>query len=219
MPTRLAVPVEPTRRSGSLSKQKGANFERKMCTRLSVWASKGQREDLYWRSAMSGGRATLQSRKGRGRIFTKQAGDISAIHPMGHFLLDLFQLECKFLKDLKWELVVYGRIGTMSQIWWPTFHQARRHGREPLILCRMNNRDELCMTTQEGMDILKQGAPNLNPTTLFYRVGAIVFDLRELLLDCDPDVLRRIAAARTSTPVAPTRRNFPGVTSRRRFPA
>ena len=43
-------------------KEKGSSFERLVCKRMSMWLSKGERDDLFWRSAMSGGRATVQLR-------------------------------------------------------------------------------------------------------------------------------------------------------------
>jgi len=40
-------------------KAKGASFERDICRRLSLWVSAGKQEDVFWRSAMSGGRSTV----------------------------------------------------------------------------------------------------------------------------------------------------------------
>ena len=45
-------------------KQKGGEYERTVCKKLSLWVSNGTRDDIFWRSAMSGGRATLQRKKG-----------------------------------------------------------------------------------------------------------------------------------------------------------
>ena len=64
-----------------LSKQKGAEFERKICKQLSRWID-SNREDLFWRSAMSGGRATLKSNKGE---VSGQAGDITSIDKIGQW--------------------------------------------------------------------------------------------------------------------------------------
>jgi hypothetical protein len=45
-------------------KQKGSQFERDVCRELSLWVSHGKQEDVYWRSAMSGGRSTVAALKG-----------------------------------------------------------------------------------------------------------------------------------------------------------
>ena len=74
-------------------KQKGSEFERYICKTLSGWASYGKRDDLYWRSAMSGGRATVQFKKNIKN--TSQVADISCIDSAGEFLTDLCCIECK----------------------------------------------------------------------------------------------------------------------------
>ena len=58
-------------------KQKGSGFERTICHELSMWISHGKHDDLFWRSSMSGGRATVMFKKG-GQNRT-QNGDITAI--------------------------------------------------------------------------------------------------------------------------------------------
>ena len=69
-------------------KLKGGAFEREICVKLSKWVSYGERDDLFWRSAMSGGRQTVGFKKGINR--KNQAGDITAIDPIGQKLIDSF---------------------------------------------------------------------------------------------------------------------------------
>lgn len=175
------------------SKQKGAAFERKVCVRLSLWASDMTREDLYWRSAMSGGRATLVSRKGRGQAVTAQAGDLSCIHPMGNFLLELYTVECKFYKELNWHSLVYGHPGLLDQIYHPTRAAAAKHGRQPLIIAKQNLRDELVVTTQAGFEIMQGCAPAvvLVPRCTFHEHDAVVLDLNMFLQECHPQLMAR----------------------------
>jgi hypothetical protein len=77
---------------GSKSK-KGSSFEREMCVRLSKWWSKGEREDIFWRSSGSGARAKVRGRQGK--LTEGQHGDISAIHPSGGLFVKLFTVELK----------------------------------------------------------------------------------------------------------------------------
>lgn len=44
---------------------KGGSFERLIATKLSLWWTEGKHDDTIWRSAMSGGRATVRGRKGK----------------------------------------------------------------------------------------------------------------------------------------------------------
>jgi hypothetical protein len=72
---------------------KGSAFERRFCKQLSLWWSKGQHDDLFWRTAGSGARATVRGRKGKR---TKgHCGDICATDEAGKPLLDLVTLELK----------------------------------------------------------------------------------------------------------------------------
>jgi hypothetical protein len=81
-------------------KAKGANFERFVCKKLSKWLSAGEREDLLWRSAMSGGRATVAHRKGKK---DDQVGDICATSTEGLAFTNRFAVECKYYRDIQME--------------------------------------------------------------------------------------------------------------------
>jgi len=72
---------------------KGSNFEREVSKELSLWTTNGVRDDIYWRSSQSGGRATIRARQGKKTA--NSAGDICFIDPIGKPLLDIFVLELK----------------------------------------------------------------------------------------------------------------------------
>lgn len=74
-------------------KHKGSDFERELCTKLSLWWSGGEREDIFWRSSNSGGRATIRTRKKK--TTSNHYGDICTIDPIGQPLLDLAVIEAK----------------------------------------------------------------------------------------------------------------------------
>jgi hypothetical protein len=59
---------------------KGSSFERAIAKQLSLWWSKGVNDDIFWRTAGSGGRATVRGRKGQASV---QVGDLCAIDPQG----------------------------------------------------------------------------------------------------------------------------------------
>lgn len=188
------------------SKQKGASFERKICVKLSLWVSKMTDEGIYWRSALSGGRATLRSRKTRGRAVVAQAGDISAVHELGHAFLKLFTIECKFYKDLKLDSMIWGRAAYVEEIWYKTLRLCETNQREPFIVARQNRQDELVWTTQAGLDILRNAVHSGKELRCFVAFpihGIHIVHLRDLLLCCDPDVLRDIAAPLVEVPDPP----------------
>jgi len=72
---------------------KGSSFERTLCRELSLWWSKGKRDDIFWRTSQSGGRATTRSKKGK-KTFG-QYGDIQAVDPKGQPLINLCTIEAK----------------------------------------------------------------------------------------------------------------------------
>lgn len=76
---------------------KGSKFERKICKVLSKWWTGGERDDVFWRSSQSGGRATRRAKKGKKTYGSY--GDIAAVDPIGEPLLKLFTIELKIGKS------------------------------------------------------------------------------------------------------------------------
>lgn len=119
------------------SKHKGSAFERKVCVDLSRWVTEGAREDVFWRSAMSGGRATVGYRKGKD--LRRQAGDICAVAPEGHELTDKFYIECKFYRNLRLEQFVVKHSGMLMNFWRMCVREAKKHDRIPMLIAKQNN--------------------------------------------------------------------------------
>lgn len=122
------------RRGGG--KAKGASFEREVCKQLSLWISQGKNEDVFWRSAMSGGRSTVAARKGK--RLAQQAGDISCISPVGQAFIDDFFIECKCYKSLNFEGLITGR-GKLVEFWNIAKREAALYGKSPLLIAKQNN--------------------------------------------------------------------------------
>jgi hypothetical protein len=117
-------------------KQKGSGFEREICKMLSVWVSKGNSDNLFWRSAMSGGRATVRVKKGQET--THGQGDISAITPEGNKLTDLFIIECKNYKSLDFDSYLYGQ-GLLVGIWKKLQNETPKN-KKPMLVLKENRR-------------------------------------------------------------------------------
>lgn len=124
-------------------KQKGAAFERKVCVALSLWVSGGKRQDLFWRSAMSGGRATLGRRKGIDLAY--QSGDVTAVHPQGHALTGIYYIECKHIKAAELERFALGLGGKTQEFWKTAQREAKEHQRVPMLILRANGRPTICV--------------------------------------------------------------------------
>jgi hypothetical protein len=75
------------------NKNKGNSYERDICDRLSIWFSDGSRDDLFWKSSNSGGRATNRAKKGK--TAQEHQGDVTWTHPKGRALIELVTIELK----------------------------------------------------------------------------------------------------------------------------
>ena len=117
-------------------KQKGSAFEREVCKGLSRWVSNGQKEDLFWRSAMSGGRATVGRKQGKAH--DRHSGDISATAPEGFALTDKWYIECKFYKDLAIQAAFLKGIGKLASFWREACEQATHYKRMPMLIAKEN---------------------------------------------------------------------------------
>jgi len=72
---------------------KGSASERETCKTLSLWWTDGERDDIFWRTAGSGSRATMRMKSS---VDTKyQYGDITFTDPIGKPLIDLLLIENK----------------------------------------------------------------------------------------------------------------------------
>jgi len=104
-------------------KAKGSDYERWFCTELSFWWSGGKRDDIFWRSSSSGGRATVREK--RHRKTSQQYGDVAAIDPSGYLLTDLVTIELKRGYSTNTILDVFDKIKQNSvHLWEDFFSQA-----------------------------------------------------------------------------------------------
>jgi hypothetical protein len=156
------------RRGGG--KAKGASFERSVCKQLSLWVSHNLQEDVFWRSAMSGGRSTVAHAKGK--RLAAQAGDITCIHPCGQRFADQFLMECKTYRDLQYVGLLTGK-GHLVKFWIEASTQAKRYGKLPLMIAKQNQQPATVCLSREGMRLLR-----LNPL-----ISAPKLNLRIVLLD------------------------------------
>lgn len=134
------------------SKQKGASFERDTCRRLSLWVSNGKREDLFWRSAMSGGRATVAGR--RGVNLASQAGDISAVDKAGHVLTAELYFETKHVKDISLANFIIKNTGPLARYWQTACKESANYDKTPVLIIRQNRFPTLLITLPNVMQLL-----------------------------------------------------------------
>lgn len=159
-------------------KDKGSRYERDICTKLSLWISGGKDRDLFWRSAMSGGRATVARQKGLTGM-ARQAGDITATAPEGHVLTDHFYVECKRYDKLDFGAFLTKQKGVLAKFWDDTLMKAVHHGRIPMVICRENFSEDIVIVPNEAL--LERGRTGItfhfNPDALVARMMFLKADM------------------------------------------
>lgn len=159
-------------------KDKGSRYERDVCKDLSLWVSGGTKEDLFWRSAMSGGRATIARRRTTARV-AAQAGDITATAPEGHILTDLYYIEVKRYADLNFGSFLTKGVGTLAKFWQTAISEASHHGKVPMLIVREDLNVPILIVPHEAM--LARGKTghvfNLNPEAMLARMMKLRADV------------------------------------------
>ena len=134
-------------------KAKGSSFERAVCKALSLWISSGEREDLFWRSAMSGGRSTVAAKGGT--KLNAQCGDITSVDPLGNVLTDDCYFECKHLKRCSLDDLVKDNFGrdALPVIWGKACREADKYNnRHPVLIFRQNRWPTMVCMGRPGVD-------------------------------------------------------------------
>lgn len=159
---------------------KGASFERWVCKTLSLWESKGESEDYFWRTSMSGGRATLGRKKGEVKAHLE--GDIGSVSGK-RFLTDNFVIECKHYRDLKLGRLISGPIHqSLLYKFWEKLNEItpRTTRLHPLLIARDKNcQYPLFCTTPSGAKLLGITAPSIidvrtSPIMRIYNMGHVL---------------------------------------------
>lgn len=167
---------------------KGGEFEREVSKLLSRWWTNGERDDVFWRTAGSGARATSRM-KNRGKSTFGSHGDITAVDPIGQPLIDLFTIELKRGYPHAGFGDLWDRGKTKAPHAWETFaEQTIRSAREAgtrwwwLILKRDRKRD-LIFLPASAYHSLKRVSPlrTLAPAALS-RLNVRMMDRTEIPL-------------------------------------
>lgn len=100
---------------------KGGAYEREICKLLSKWWTNGKRDDIFWRTSNSGGRAT--TRRKQGKSTKGQDSDITNTDPCGAALIDLFMIEVKRGYSKHTLADTLDRGPKLGQTMWEQWHQ------------------------------------------------------------------------------------------------
>ena len=201
-------------------KSKGNSFEREICTLLSEWWTNGERDDVFWRSATSGGRATQRHKVGK-KTYGQQ-GDIQAVDPIGSKLCQLCTIEAKRGYSHETFADLLDKPTTIGSQWREFIRQSRRECRQAgtpfWLLIAKRDRREVCVYMPlamhnriRAMTVDRMGVSAVSracPSTMFTfplgksEVEVVGMLLSDFFLRTKPMIIRLIAneykKARTS---------------------
>lgn len=141
-------------------KAKGSSFEREICKDLSLWITGGGRDDIFWRSAMSGGRASVAFKKGGSNI--SQTGDICAVDPIGDPMVKKFFIECKFYANLNLQGSLVDSKSGITAFWDECRRMAVAQGNKiPFLVARQNQWKPWLILDSEGMEFFSLKAQRI----------------------------------------------------------
>lgn len=113
------------------SNSKGSAFERLVCRRLTELVTGSPTPEIFWRSATSGAKATVDRAAGRE---SNMGGDIVAIDPKGQPFLNKFSVECKDRASFgKMDSLIQGK-GELLAWWRQCAEDAKASRRYPLMI-------------------------------------------------------------------------------------
>lgn len=150
---------------------KGDQFERDISRDLSEWWTDGDRDDIYWRTSQSGGRATTRRKKGKST--KNQCGDVAATDPIGLPLVQLMTIELKrgypksnigdvfdrpdHLNPTEWE-----------QHWQQAWEASTNEGTfGPCLIIHRTRRERMIYLSNEVVNALRHGAAIPTPSIRF----------------------------------------------------
>lgn len=117
-------------------KTKGGAYERDICRLLSTWVSNNTNPNIFWRSAASGGKATVGKTKQEINIY--ESGDIAAISPEGYPYIERFFFELKHYNNLDIANFFLGRPSQLARFWHIAKKEAIYYNKEPILIAKEN---------------------------------------------------------------------------------
>ena len=151
------MPTVPRKKNKSRGAAKGASFEREISVKLSLWVSQMKLKDVFWRSAMSGGRSTVLAKGGDGSA-SAHAGDLVANRPEGYALTSTFFVECKAYSKFSMEdIFIHGSRGLREIIVEKPIREANQWDLIPLIIIKPDRKKIMVMTDEMGVDLFSYG--------------------------------------------------------------
>jgi hypothetical protein len=137
---------------------KGSAYERELASLFSLWWSDGKRDDIFGRSAGSGGRFTARRKSGKDTFL--QGGDIVATDADGEPLMKALLIEAKTGYGTKvggeivrWDILDFmdsrQEKPVLAKMWEQCCRDATISNRTPVLIFRRNRRSPCMLITNK----------------------------------------------------------------------
>jgi hypothetical protein len=191
--------------------KKGSRYEREICKKLSRWWTNDEMDDVFWRTAGSGARATTRMKQG---VKTADSyGDVGSIRKIGKLLTKNVIIEIKRgytkkkgKKSLKWASITdiidtqRGSTKTLPAIykWWLELQIKRKESdrKSALLIFKRDRRIACVIMSYRTFRFIerKSGVCPYPDCTPFVHIRTIDLDIVIMQLDffltwCKPKVL------------------------------
>lgn len=189
---------------------KGQDFEREICTDLSIWFSRGIRDDIFWRTAGSGARATQRAKKGK--TTSNNYADVTSTHPYGNALLEKFVISIKRGYTAKKNKKSLNCLSLLDMIdkpdrfktkpllvqWWEELERDIKNSqssKKGLIICRRDRRQKLIIMGRETFLEIDRQKPCMFPPynsgcwLMAHGLNVQVMQLDNFFYWCNPEFL------------------------------
>lgn len=125
---------------------KGSAFERELCKKFSLWVSDGNRDDLYWRTAGSGARASVRGKKEMATA--NSCGDMGCLDPEGAWLTDSFMFEFKRgYNTWRVEDFLFKQKCALGLVWKKLSQEALKEKKFAVLILKQDRRQPLLFST------------------------------------------------------------------------
>ena len=183
--------IQVTKRKKRVNPGKGSSFERHVSKKLSLWVTKNESDNVFWRSITSGARATMRRRFNKSTV-NEQFGDITSTDSSSKFFTDTLCIECK--ADGKVDLWDFAKKNIVSpnmyQFWNTIKEEAKFTNKYPILIIKPNYKSVILVIGESLQQILDTNSfMELTPIFKFYEdtEDIFIYDFETIMNKCDID--------------------------------
>lgn len=188
-------------------KAKGSGFERDLARRLSLWINGAEKPYVFWRTAGSGGLATIMAEN------ADMSGDLMAIRDEGRFLTNIFSIEakCGYQDAEAFKHLKVNKSTEIEDFWKQCCRDAERSHKYPLLIFKKKGYPTIIGFSKTIGDMFpwssKLGAPTLKSVALLfpfkdgkrYLPDLYMYGFEDFLDMVGPDDMKKLEAMSAKT--------------------